>query len=113
MQVEMFYLLKVIEFLEREYMNSLVFLIYLLFLNDHEYLYEFQFNLSSLEVGAIFSVSTAIYTVCSPLWGQLSDRFGLNKTVIVASGSVLVAAGFVMLGPLDFISKERYKETRI
>ncbi|ODM98943.1 MFS-type transporter SLC18B1 [Orchesella cincta] len=65
-----------------------------------------QFQLSSLQVGAVFSVTTGIYTICSPLWGQVSDRLGLNKVIIMASGSLLIVIGFILLAPLDFISKE-------
>ncbi|CAL8078813.1 unnamed protein product [Orchesella dallaii] len=65
-----------------------------------------QFELSSLQVAAVFSVTTGIYTVCSPLWGQVSDRLGLNKVIIIASGSLLIVIGFILLAPLDFISKE-------
>jgi len=59
-------------------------------------------------VGALFSVGTAGYTICAPMWGYLADRGILSKTKIIAAGPIFLIIGYSFMGPLPFLPYEKY-----
>lgn len=59
-------------------------------------LYALHFGASSLAIGALVGVYSAVQFVFSPLWGKLSDRIGRRPVLLI---SVLgTAAGFYIMG---------------
>ncbi|XP_066159093.1 MFS-type transporter SLC18B1-like isoform X1 [Euwallacea fornicatus] len=60
------------------------------------------FKLSPVILGLMFVINGGVYAVTTPLWGWICDNLGIPK-VVTAIGSLLVAAGFCLIGPAPFI----------
>jgi len=64
-----------------------------------------QFELTTPQSGAVFTVSNTIYTLSTPFWGKFSDSLqGRWKSLTIFIGCGLIFAGFSFLGPLPFLA---------
>lgn len=64
-----------------------------------------QFHLSTFQTSAVFTVSNAIYTITTPVWGKISDRLKKSwRFAVIFGGTGLILAGFSWLGPLPFFN---------
>lgn len=61
-----------------------------------------QFALSPIVLGLMFVINGGTYAVTAPAWGWLCDK-NFTPKVITVIGTVLVAAGFSLVGPAPFI----------
>ncbi|KAF5270492.1 hypothetical protein FQA39_LY08370 [Lamprigera yunnana] len=60
------------------------------------------FALSSVILGVMFVINGAVYAISAPCFGVLCDT-NVKQKVIIIIGTVLVAAGFCLVGPAPFI----------
>lgn len=60
------------------------------------------FHLSPIILGLMFVINGGVYAITAPGFGWLCDKFCLPKMVTVL-GTVLIAAGFCLIGPAPFI----------
>ena len=71
---------------------------------------EQSLNLSTLAIGAMFTVEGATYAAFSPFWGWLLDKW-VSPWVALVIGTVCVIVGYCFVGPapfLPFISENVY-----
>lgn len=61
-----------------------------------------QFSLSPVVMGLMFVIEGGVYALTAPVWGYLCDR-KLQPKVVTLIGSLLVFAGFLLVGPAPFI----------
>jgi MFS family permease len=61
-----------------------------------------QFYLSPVILGLMFVINGGVYAITAPGFGMLCDKYCPPK-VITVLGTLLVAAGFSLLGPAPFI----------
>ncbi|XP_018573971.1 MFS-type transporter SLC18B1-like isoform X2 [Anoplophora glabripennis] len=59
-------------------------------------------NLTGIELGLMFVVNGGTYAIIAPGFGWLCDRF-YNPKIVTIVGTILVAAGFMLIGPAPFI----------
>lgn len=64
-----------------------------------------KFELTPVFLGLMFVINGGTYAITAPIWGWLCDRHLLPKFATIA-GCVLVAVGFLLIGPAPFIAKE-------
>lgn len=62
-----------------------------------------RFNLSPIIMGVMFVINGGTYAITAPGFGWLCDRTCPPKVVTVL-GTLLVAAGFCLVGPAPFLS---------
>lgn len=60
-----------------------------------------QFNLQPVVLGLMFVVSGGTYAMVAPIFGMLCDKTVPPKVVTIL-GSILVAGGFLLIGPAPF-----------
>ncbi|KAL1491150.1 hypothetical protein ABEB36_011790 [Hypothenemus hampei] len=60
------------------------------------------FQLAPVLLGLMFVINGGVYAVTTPLWGWLSDNLAAPKLVTLI-GTILVAFGFCLIGPVPFI----------
>jgi len=65
-----------------------------------------QFDLSSMEVGIFFMAYGMAYAFPNPIWGFIADR--ICPRLVTVLGSVLLAVGFVFVGPLPVTGLSSY-----
>jgi len=60
-------------------------------------LYYRNIGLSGAQIGVIGSVSPLVGMIAGPLWGMISDRFGVTRPLLIAgmSGAILCAFGLL------------------
>jgi MFS family permease len=63
-----------------------------------------QFHLDPLGVGVVFMLYGSAYALLNPFWGWLADR--VAPRLILLLGSLLLALGFSLVGPLPFLGLE-------
>ncbi|XP_030764996.1 MFS-type transporter SLC18B1-like isoform X1 [Sitophilus oryzae] len=61
------------------------------------------FQLKPFILGLMFVINGGVYAITAPGWGWLCDNFIPPKFVTI-TGSVLVAAGFCLIGPAPFFT---------
>lgn len=62
-----------------------------------------DFGLNALQVGSIFMLNGGVYAVTAPIWGRLCDKTSQPKIYSLV-GSLLTVVGFLLIGPLPFVS---------
>lgn len=64
-----------------------------------------QFNLKPILLGMVFVINGGIYALTAPFWGWIVDKI-LNPKIASLIGSVMIAAGFCIIGPVSFVPLE-------
>ena len=57
----------------------------------------------------MFMLYGASYAILNPLWGWLSDK--LSSTFVILLGSLLLALGCLLIGPVPFLGDVNYHLT--
>ncbi|CAL4068429.1 unnamed protein product [Meganyctiphanes norvegica] len=61
-----------------------------------------QFNLSPLEIGGMFMIEGACYSLSCPLWGLIADKV-IPPIITMQLGIVLMLISFLLVGPAPFL----------
>ncbi|XP_061173557.1 MFS-type transporter SLC18B1-like [Saccostrea echinata] len=63
-----------------------------------------ELNGKTALIGLMFLISGGVYSFTAPLWGYLTDKKGIVKTMIVLGGLV-GAVGYLLMGPTPLIEQ--------
>ncbi|KAG4080250.1 hypothetical protein HA402_010742 [Bradysia odoriphaga] len=64
-----------------------------------------QFDLGPILLGMIFVINGGIYALAAPICGLLVDKH-INPKISSCMGSIFIAAGFCLVGPISFLPME-------
>jgi MFS family permease len=63
------------------------------------------FNLSVTEIGISFLGMSVPYMIATPIWGWLVDKW-FQPEVVNPIGHLIIAASFILVGPVDYIGMQ-------
>merc|ERR1719376_1651715 len=63
------------------------------------------FNLSVTEIGISFLGMSVPYMIATPIWGLLVDKW-FQPEVVNPIGHLIIAASFILVGPVDYIGMQ-------
>lgn len=61
-----------------------------------------QFDLEPIFLGLVFVINGGIYALSAPFWGWLVDKI-MKPKIASLIGTILIASGFCIIGPVSFI----------
>lgn len=64
-----------------------------------------KFEFTKIVLGLMFVISGGVYALSAPVCGWLCDKINNPKYVTIA-GTIFIAGGFCLIGPVPFIPSE-------